>query len=53
MTIYCDNKGTVDFTMNSNHHQKTKHIAIQYHFVRNRVRKEEISVKSVTSKERW
>ena len=51
MTIHCDNKGALDLTMNSNHHQKTKHIVIQYHFIRDCILKGEILFKGVVSKE--
>ena len=33
-TIYCDNKLTINLFKNSEHHARTKHINIQYHFVR-------------------
>nr|KYP52896.1 Retrovirus-related Pol polyprotein from transposon TNT 1-94 [Cajanus cajan] len=32
--IYCDNKSTIAMTKNPIHHQRTKHIAIKYHFIR-------------------
>src|SRR5277367_2855877 len=33
--IYCDNQGAIALTHNPEHHARTKHIDIQYHFVRN------------------
>ena len=32
--IYCDNKSTIDLSKNSEHYARTKHIDIQYHFIR-------------------
>src|SRR5579859_6015727 len=34
-TIYCDNQGAIALAHNPEHHARTKHIDIQYHFVRN------------------
>jgi len=33
--IYCDNQGAIALAHNLEHHARTKHIDIQYHFVRN------------------
>ena len=33
--IYCDNQGAIALANNPEHHARTKHIDIQYHFVRN------------------
>nr|KYP60991.1 Retrovirus-related Pol polyprotein from transposon TNT 1-94 [Cajanus cajan] len=32
--IYCDNKSAIAMAKNPVHHQRTKHIAIKYHFIR-------------------
>nr|KYP47718.1 Retrovirus-related Pol polyprotein from transposon TNT 1-94 [Cajanus cajan] len=32
--IYCDNRSTITMKKNPIHHQRTKHIAIKYHFIR-------------------
>ncbi len=34
ITIYINNKGTMDFARNAQFSQRTKHIDIQYHFIR-------------------
>jgi hypothetical protein len=34
-TLYCDNKGAVDLSYDTKHHQKAKHIETRYLFVRN------------------
>ena len=33
--IYCDNQSAIALSNNPEHHARTKHIDIQYHFVRN------------------
>src|SRR5579864_7908671 len=33
--MYCDNQSAISLAHNSEHHARTKHIDIQYHFVRN------------------
>ena len=33
--IYCDNQSAIALAHNPEHHARTKHIDIQYHFVRN------------------
>src|SRR5271155_3881687 len=35
--IYCDNQSAIALAHNPQHHARTKHIDLQYHFVRNRV----------------
>lgn len=35
--FFLDNKGSIDLTKDSRHHQRTKHIDIAHHFVRERV----------------
>jgi hypothetical protein len=34
MVIQCDNQGAISLTKNLTHHARTKHIDVQYHFVR-------------------
>jgi hypothetical protein len=31
--LYIDNKGAIDLTKDSRHHQQTKHIDVIYHFI--------------------
>ena len=33
-TIMCDNQGNISLTKNPTHHSRTKHIDVQYHFIR-------------------
>jgi len=42
--IFCDNKATIFTTKNPTFHSRTKHIDIRYHFIRDLVAKEEISM---------
>jgi hypothetical protein len=35
--LYCDNQGAIALAKNPEHHNRTKHIDIQYHFIRERV----------------
>ena len=35
--LYLDNKGAIDLTKDSCHHQQTKHIDVSHHFIRERV----------------
>ena len=49
-TIYEDNNGAIDLTKNSKHHNRTKHIDIAHHFVREQVELKEISVAHCPSK---
>ena len=37
ITLYGDNNGSIDLTKNPEHHARTKHIEVQYHFVREKV----------------
>ena len=37
MLVYCDNISTVYLSTNSVQHQRTKHVEIDLHFVRDRV----------------
>ena len=34
ITVFCDNQSTIHLTKNCMYHEKTKHIDIRYHFVR-------------------
>jgi hypothetical protein len=49
--INVDNQGTIDFTVNSGFHARSKHIDIRHHFVRESVASNEVSVHHVTSQD--
>jgi hypothetical protein len=36
-TLYLDNKGAIDLTKDSHHHQRMKHIDVSHHFICERV----------------
>ena len=44
LTIYEDNNSAIDLTKNAKYHNRTKHIDIAHHFVREQVEMNEISV---------
>ena len=43
-TLYEDNQGAIELSKNPKFHNRTKHIDISYHFIRERVLSKEISV---------
>ncbi|GJS89622.1 retrovirus-related pol polyprotein from transposon TNT 1-94 [Tanacetum coccineum] len=49
--IMCDNKGAIDLSKNPVQHSRTKHIEIRHHFLRDNVRKGNISIKKVASED--
>jgi hypothetical protein len=38
MTIHGDNQGSLSLAENPQYHQKTKHIEVQYHYIRQEVK---------------
>ena len=48
IALYGDNTGSNDLTRNPEHHQRTKHIDVIYHFTRERIESNEISVEYIT-----
>ena len=44
VNIYCDNQGVIALAKNAVHHTRTKHIDVQYHFIREKVQKNEIKI---------
>ena len=38
--IYCNNKSAIDLSKNPEHHARSKHIDIQYHYVRDCIEKQ-------------
>ena len=49
--IHVDNQAAQQMAMNPVHHQRTKHIDVRYHFVRERVQTKEIELQHVSTKE--
>lgn len=50
-TLWCDNLGAIYLTANPVFHARTKHIEIDYHFVRERVAGKELQVRFISSKD--
>ena len=49
--IFVDNRGTIEYTMNSGFHARSKHIDIRHHFIRDSIAFNEASVHHCTSEE--
>ena len=47
--IYCDNQGTIQLTRNPEQRQKTKHIDLRYHYIREQQDKGQIEIRYVES----
>jgi histone deacetylase 1/2 len=50
-TIWCDNLGATYLSANPIFHARTKHVEVDYHFVRDRVAKKEIQICFVPSRD--
>ena len=37
MKVLCDNKATINIAKNSVHHHRTKHVAIDHHFIKEKI----------------
>ena len=51
VTIYCDNQSAIALAKNDVFHQRTKHIDIRYHFIRQHVNEGRINIKWVDTKQ--
>ena len=49
--IFEDNNGAIDLSRNAKYHNRTKHIDINHHFIRERVKSKEIDVVPCPSKD--
>lgn len=49
--IYSDNQSAIHLSKNPIHHERTKHVDIRYHFVRDKVAEGEIDVKKVPTED--
>jgi len=52
-TLYCDNIGAIYLSSNPMYHARTKHVEIDYHFVRDKVAEKNLQVKYLSSKEQF
>ena len=50
-TLWCDNLGSTFLSANLVFHSRTKHVEVDYHFVRDCVAKREIQVRFISSKD--
>ena len=50
-TLNCDNQGAIALSKNPVHHQRSKHIDIRYHFIRDEILKGHMKVQYVPSEE--
>lgn len=48
-TIWCDNVGALALASNHVYHAKTKHIEVDYHFVREKVINRDIAIKFIST----
>lgn len=51
LTIFGDNQPAIALTLNYDHHFRTKHIDVPYHFVREQIEKGIIKVRYISTKE--
>ena len=49
--IHCDNQSCVKLSMNLVHHDRTKHMEIKYHYVREMVQRRAVELRYVATKE--
>ena len=49
--IYEDNKACLDYSKNSTNHQRTKHISVRYHFIRDLIQDRTIQLLPIPSAE--
>ena len=52
-TIHCDNQGAIALGKNPVQHQRSKHIDIKYHFIRNEIQKGIVNLLYVPTDQNW
>ena len=53
INLLMDNKGAIDLSKNPVHHQRSKHIDIRYHFIREKVADKSLNLFKVASKDNY
>ena len=51
MRIYCDNKAAINISHNPVHHDKTKHVAVDRHFIKEKINNGTICITYVPTSE--
>jgi len=49
ITIYCDNQGAIQLTINHAQHKRTRHIDIKFHYGRDLEAKGEIVISKIST----
>jgi hypothetical protein len=49
--LYCDNQSAIAISENDKFHNRTKHIDIRHHFIREALKNKEVELKWIESKE--
>lgn len=49
--LYCDNQSAIAISQNDKFHNRTKHIDIRHHFIRDAIKNKEVELKWIESKE--
>ena len=47
--IYCDNQDAITYTRDPKFHSRTKHIDSKYHYVRDIIEKNEVTIKYIST----
>ncbi|CAA7015031.1 unnamed protein product [Microthlaspi erraticum] len=50
-TIWCDSQSAICLSKNSTFHERTKHIAVKYHFIRDIIEEGEVAVEKIDTSE--
>src|SRR6202035_1190951 len=48
--INCDNLGTVQFSQNPQHHQRSKHVDVRYHYIRQLIEDNLVKIQHIGTK---
>lgn len=48
-TIHCDNQAAITLTQNDTIHERSKHIRLRYHFIRDEIKKNHVEIDWVKS----